>query len=329
MKRILAFTLGLILLLSSCAALAEGSLVLYYSHATDWTDPILKQFQDETGIKVEMVGLGTGELISRIIAESANPQADILWGGVAESYIPISEYLQPYESAELANIQPGAYDAENHLWTAFDIEPMVMIYNTKLVAPEEAPTSWADLLEEKWKGKIASADPLKSSSAFACIMGMVAAYGQEDGGGFEFLKKFVPQLDGKILSSSSGTYKGVDQQEYTIGLTYEEAALRYINAGSDMQVVYPSEGTNINYSPVAIVKGAQNVENAQKFYDFVLSKGVQDGLAAINRRSSRIDVQLPDTFVPFSQITAANYSIQWVIQNTEAFYQLWEDLVTQ
>ena len=329
MKKLFVLFLVLGLLTGSFASLAEGSVVLYYSHATDWTDPLLREFQEETGIKVEAVGLGTGELISRIIAESANPQADILWGGVAESYVPIAEYLASYKSTEIDSLYPGSYDAENYIWTAFDIEPMVMIYNTEMIPKDEAPTSWADLLNEKWKGKIASADPLKSSSAFAVIMGIVGAYGQEDGGGFEFLEKFVPQLDGKILSSSSGTYKGVDAQEYAIGLTYEEAALRYIAAGSKMGIVYPSEGTNINYSPVAIVKGAPNLENAQKFVDFVLSKKTQDKLAQINRRSSRMDVELPEFFVPFSQIPSANASMKWVIDNTEEFYTFWEDLVTK
>ncbi|MEG1844136.1 MAG: iron ABC transporter substrate-binding protein, partial [Clostridia bacterium] len=92
MKKLLALALVLILVLASGAALAGESVVLYYSHAADWSDPIIKEFQDETGITVELVGAGTGELISRIIAESENPLGDILWGGVAESYLPIADY---------------------------------------------------------------------------------------------------------------------------------------------------------------------------------------------------------------------------------------------
>lgn len=327
MKKIVALLLALIMVLAA-SAMAEGSLVLYYSHASDWSDPIIQAFAEKYDVQVEMVGLGTGELISRMQAEKANPQGDILWGGVAESYIPIADLLESYKSTEVDALQAGAYDAEEYKWHAFDIEPMVMIYSTALVDEADAPTSWADLLDEKWVGQIASADPLKSSSAFGVTMGIVAAYGYEEGG-YEFLEKFVPQLDGKVLSSSSGTFKGVSDKEYAIGLTYEEAAMKYIAAGSEMAIVYPTEGTNLVYSPVAIIAGGPNTENAKLFVDYVLSQEVQEQLGALNRRTSRSDVVVPDNFVPFEEIPNANVDSKWVVEHTEEFYSVWEDLIIQ
>ena len=325
MKKVLACILVLTLLCG--CALAEGSLVLYYSHASDWSDPIIQGFAEKYDVDVELVGLGTGELISRIIAESANPQADILWGGVVESYIPIEEYLASYESPQIPNLQAGTWDEDNFKWYPFDLEPMVMIYNTEMV--EEAPTAWADLLREEFRGTIASADPVQSSSAFGVIQSIIAAYGQEDGGGYEFLEKLVPQLDGKLTSGSSAVYKGVSDGEYAVGLTYEEAALKYIAAGATIDVVYPSEGTGILISPVAMVKGAPNEENAKLFIDYVLSEEAQSQLAAVNRRSSRTDIELPDNFVPTAEIPKANYSTEWVVEHTEEFNAVWEDLITE
>ena len=325
MKKVLACILVLTLLCG--CALAEGSLVLYYSHASDWSDPIIQGFSEKYDVDVELVGLGTGELISRIIAESANPQADILWGGVVESYIPIEEYLASYESPQIPNLQEGTWDEDNFKWYPFDLEPMVMIYNTEMV--EEAPTAWADLLREEFKGTIASADPVQSPSAFGVIQSIIAAYGQEDGGGYEFLEKLVPQLDGKLTSGSSAVYKGVSNGEYAVGLTYEEAALKYIAAGATIDVVYPTEGTGILISPVAMVNGAPNAENAKLFIDYVLSEEAQSQLAAVNRRSSRTDIELPDNFVPTSEIPKANYSTEWVVEHTEEFNEVWEDLITE
>ena len=325
MKKVLACILVLTLLCG--CALAEGSLVLYYSHASDWSDPIIQGFSEKYDVDVELVGLGTGELISRIIAESANPQADILWGGVVESYIPIEEYLASYESPQIPNLQEGTWDEDNFKWYPFDLEPMVMIYNTEMV--EEAPTAWADLLREEFKGTIASADPVQSSSAFGVIQSIIAAYGQEDGGGYEFLEKLVPQLDGKLTSGSSAVYKGVSDGEYAVGLTYEEAALKYIAAGATIDVVYPTEGTAILISPVAMVNGAPNEENAKLFIDYVLSEEAQSQLAAVNRRSSRTDIELPDNFVPTAEIPKADYSTEWVVEHTEEFNEVWEDLITE
>ena len=325
MKKVLAILLT-VLLISSCA-LAEGSLILYYSHASDWSDPIIQGFEEKYDVNVELVGLGTGELISRIIAESANPQADILWGGVVESYIPISEYLGSYESPEIANLVEGAWDAETFKWYAFDLEPMVMIYNKSLC--ETAPTSWADLMNEAYKGQIATADPVQSSSAFGVFQSIIAAYGQESGGGYEFLEKLVPQLDGKITSGSSAVYKGVADGEYAVGLTYEEAALKYIDSGADIDVVYPTEGTGILISPVAMVNGAPNEENAKLFIDYVIGAEAQAQLAAVFRRTSRTDIDLPDTVVPTEEIPVADYSTQWVVDHTEEFNELWQDLITR
>lgn len=73
MKKVLALAIAAMMLLLCTSAMAEGSLVLYYSHASDWSDPIIQGFSEKYDVDVELVGLGTGELISRIQAESANP----------------------------------------------------------------------------------------------------------------------------------------------------------------------------------------------------------------------------------------------------------------
>ena len=155
MKRIFALLLVVILTLSA-AALAEGKLVLYYSHAAEWSDPIIQGFEDKYDVDVELVSLGTGECLSRIRAEAANPQADIVWGGVVESYIPVADLLESYESTEIPNLYEGVYDTENHKWYAFDLEPMVMVYNTNDVA--EAPTGWGSMLKEEYKA-LAEGEP--------------------------------------------------------------------------------------------------------------------------------------------------------------------------
>lgn len=325
MKKVLALLLALSMVFALCAISASadgGKLVLYYSHAAEWSDPIIQGFEEKYGIDVELVSLGTGECLSRIQAEAANPQADIVWGGVVESYIPLVDLFDSYKSTEIDALYEGSYDAENFKWYAFDLEPMVMVYNTKNVT--EAPAKWEDLLREDFCGKIATADPVKSSSSFACIQAINAAYGQGEGG-YEFLEKLIGNLDGIILSSSSSVYKGTADGEYDVGLTYEEAALRYRDEGADIDVVYPEEGTNIFVSPVVIVKDGPNTENAKLFVDYVLSQDVQSGLADIYRRTSRTDIALPETFISTADIPTCEYDANWVVENTESFNEFWED----
>ena len=101
----------LIVLAALCAALLPGckksenknasgaaakEMTLYYSNSTDWADPIIQEFEDQTGIKVTLVQDGTSSLFARVKAEAANPQADVVWGGVTDTYRANQDMLQKY-----------------------------------------------------------------------------------------------------------------------------------------------------------------------------------------------------------------------------------------
>ena len=305
-----------------------GELTLYYSNSTEWADPIIQEFEEQTGIKVSLVQDGTSSLFARIKAEAGNPQGDVVWGGVIDTYRANQDLLQPYTSSEAASLKPEAVDP-NGYYTGFDMGPMVMVYNTDLIPEDEAPTKWADLLDEKYKGKIANADPTASSSAFACIMSIILAYGTDDGKGYEFIEKLVENLDGKVISSSSGVYKGVADGEYLIGLTYEEAALRYMESGASIAIVYPEEGTSSSPSGCAIVKDCKNPKSAQLFIDYLSGKEVQSQLGALNRRSVRTDVEDPDTMEAWENIAFVDMDIDWTSSYTEEFNEKWNDFITR
>ena len=178
--------------------------VLFSEHTyADAVKAKLNDFQDLTGIKVNLVQDGTSSLFARVKAEASNPQGDVIWGGVIDTYRANQDMLQPYTSSNVADLKDAAVDP-NGYYTGFDMGPMVMIYNTDLISPEDAPTKWADLLDEKYKGQIATADPTASSSAFACIMSIILAYGTDNGEGYNFVEKLVENLDGKVIESSSG-----------------------------------------------------------------------------------------------------------------------------
>jgi iron(III) transport system substrate-binding protein len=339
MKKLVLATLLLTLLV--CPVFSQGTkeesnkateskeLTLYYSHAADWTDPLIKEFQERTGITVNLVGAGTGELVSRIKAEKENPLADVLWGGGSDSYQVIIDLLEPYEHSEMQNVYASTRDPGNH-WHGTSIDPMVIIYNTKLVSEKDAPKGWADLLNPKFKGSIAHADPARSGSAFMALIIQLESMGgenKENQKGWDYIEKFITNLDGKLLGSSSGTYKGVSDGEYSVGITYEEAALRYQRAGANLKVVYPVEGTSKVPSPIAIVKGAKNLENAKKFVDFILSKDVQERLGDLNRRTVRNDVSLPSIMVSNDKLGDIPYDTKWIGENKDRIMKQWKNVL--
>ena len=300
-------------------------LTLYYSHPAGWTDPIIKEFQERTGIRVDLVGAGTGELAARIRAEKDNPLADVLWGGGSPTYEGIIDLLEPYQHAYMDDVYPESRDPGNR-WHASTTDPMVIIYNPKLVAPEDAPKGWADLLNPKFKGRIAHADPTKSSSAFMALTIQLQTMGGDNETGWKYMADFVDNLDGKLLGSSSGTFKGVSDGEYAVGITYEEAALKYLRAGADLKVVYPIEGT-INFpGPIAIVKGCKNLESAKQFLDFIFSKDVQSLLGDSNKRSVRKDVEFPSYMIPNDSPQFVPYSTT-LLENNDVQIKKWKDLI--
>lgn len=303
----------------------SGSLTLYYSHAADWSDPLVKEFQEKTGITVNLVGAGTGELIARIRAEQANPLGDVLWGGFVDGYAVVDDLLEPYESTELNHLIAEA-KSPNHTWYGFNLEPMVIVYNPKLVKEEDAPRTWEDLTDPKWKGKIAHADPVKSGSSFTAVVNMILSKPSREEG-MELIKRFVDNLDGKLISSSSGTFKGVSDGEYSVGVTYEQGALKYLESGADLKIVYPQDGNTLLTSGLAIIKNAKNKENAQKFVDFLLSKETQSQIGGIYRRTVRTDVSEPEGMVPLDQLNKIPYDMEWAIANKEMITKKWKEFV--
>jgi iron(III) transport system substrate-binding protein len=335
MKKVL-IVVSLFLLLLPVFVFSAGSseeqkadskeLTLYYSHAADWTNPIIKEFQERTGVNVNLVGAGTGELVARIKAEKENPLGDVLWGGGSDSYQVIVDLLEPYAHTEMDSVYESTRDPQNR-WHGTSIDPMVIIYNPKLVAPEDVPTGWADLLNPKFKGRIAHADPARSGSAFMALIIQLLSMGGDNEVGWTYIKDFVDNLEGKVLGSSSGTFKGVSDGEYAVGITYEEAALRYERAGASVKVVYPVEGSSKVPSPIAIIKGGKNTENAKLFVDFILSNDVQSLLGDLNRRTVRKDLELPSIMVSNDDLGDIPYDTVWVGANKERIMDQWKNII--
>ncbi len=305
-----------------------GKLVLYASWSEDRVNPLVQGFTELTGIEVSVVTGGTSELINRIVAEKENPLGDVLWGGGAASYIPIEEYLMPYTTTEIDSLQSICIDPE-HTWYGFSIEPLVVIYNTKLVTGDDIPTGWKDLADPKWAGKMAVVDPTKSSSAYATFLAILEAYGKDDGKGYDFVKEVIANAQGNILSSSSLSYKTVADGEFMVSQTGEESALKYIKDGADLGMVFPEEGTDAIVSPIAGIKGGPNEKSAQLFIDYMLSSQVQDQLASWGIRSARTDVAPSDDFTPMSEIKLLPMDNDWIQANGDAFKDWWKDAVTE
>lgn len=261
--------------------------VVYTSNNVQVIDVALDIAKEKArDLTVQRVTSGTGALMKRIEAEAAKPLGDVVWGAGFGTMAAFKHNFQPYESAEVKGLDPRFVGPDN-LWAGTNAHVMLIMVNEKQLKGEEAPKSWEDLFDAKWKDKVIIGDPVTSGSAYDQVYGIYKLYGQEG------LNKLAANA---IISKSSGqVYKGVANGEYPVGVTMEYAAHSYVAGGQkEIRLVYPTEGVFVAPEAVAIIKNPKNgTDAAHKLYDILLSRDVQEAeLVETFRRPTRNDIDV-------------------------------------
>ena len=320
----LGLVAGLALALCGGAANAQSKQVVVYSaNDNDVNSLVFEAFTKETGIQVQPVAAGSGVLVKRIATEKDRPQGDAVWG-ISRSLLQTnSQYLAPYRSKHQDAI-PAEYRDPNDLWIGTNLHLMVILQNTKLLPEGEGPKSWADLLNPKWKGKIAFTDPANSGSAYTTATLLAALWGGGDEG-WKKVTEFFKQV--KTLNKSSLVFQGVGNGEYPLGVSLENPGYLWASNGAPVKVVYPTEGTTTQMEGVAIIKGGPNTENAKVFVDYVNRKDVREMIfTKLFRRPARQDIdlaKLPGGMPALSQVKLADYDeAGWTAKRTETMAKL-------
>ena len=157
------------------AKAGDNSLLIYRPHPLAFINPLVEEFEKESGVKVEVIAAGTGELLKRVESEKANPLGDIFWGGSLNTMKPKAALFENYTSVNEDHIQPAFKNTEGPMTRFTDIPSVIMI-NTNLIGDVKVE-GYEDLLNPALKGKIAFADPSKSSSSYEHLINMLYAMG--------------------------------------------------------------------------------------------------------------------------------------------------------
>lgn len=335
MKKLLSSFLAIVLVLSLVACSGnskqedEKKLVVYSPNSEDMINVLIPMFEKETGIKVELVSAGTGELLKRIESEADNPYADVLFGGSKATVLGYPDLFQKYVSTNNDAMLEGHKNVEGFL-TPYVADGSVILVNTDIIGDIKVE-GYEDLLNPALKGKIAAADPISSSSAFAQLTNQLLAMGgdYESEKGWKYVEELVKNLDGKVASSSGNVHKSVADGEYPVGLTYEDPSAAYVRDGAPVKIVYPKEGTVYLDAGVEIIKGAKHMENAKKFVDFVTSKEAQDSLGTqLTNRPLRADAKLGDHMTPLDQINIIKEDEEYVKNNRDKIIEKYKEIIT-
>jgi len=332
MKRILSVFLALAVLIAlPCfgAAATGGKLVIYSPNSEDMIRVIIPLFEKETGISVELISMGTGEMFTRIESEQNRPNADVAWGGGRATYFNNLGLFQKHTPAENAKVMKE-YQNSNGIVTLYCLDGSCLLVNTDLV--KNAPVKgYADLLNPVFKGRISMGNPAASSSAFAQLTNILLAMGgYESKSGWDYVEKLLVNTEGKIASGSQAVHKSVADGEYAVALTYEDPAASYVKSGAkNLKVVYPAEGSVYLPAGAAIIKGAKNLENAGKFMDFIVSKAAQDAFgSSLTVRPVRADAKLGSYMTPLKDIKLIFEDYDYVQKNRNDIIARYMDVLT-
>ncbi len=323
MKKFLMVLLSILIIISG--AYAQGGnesdsqeLVIYSAASEGEAEALSAAFNKiHPEIKITIIRAGSGDLATRVKTEWPKPEGDVILLMGAENLAQIYDMLQGYKSVNHDNFDPENRDNQSdppkYYGTSMPLQ--AIMYNTNLLSPEDAPKSWKDLADPKYRGEIVLANPASSGSAYAQLYMMYKLYGMD------FVGDVVKNTT--YVASSTAGPDSVARGEYAITVTGEMNIGKKIAEGDPVAYVLPEEGTGRRIEGSAILANCKNLESAKLFIDFMTSKeAFQIVRDECFRRAVSTEVPGPEGLPSLSEMRFFPY-------NDEEAAALKRDLVTQ
>jgi iron(III) transport system substrate-binding protein len=285
-----------------------GTVRIYVSLATSAMTRLVRGLnQHFPNLKIEFVRAGSVETVKRFVAErqAGRIGADLIHGADPGGF----EYFaqKGWLDTRLAalpltkDFRDGFYDRDAG-WVAARATGIAVVYSTRLVKKEDAPKSWTELIEPKWKGRIAISDPTRAGSSFSHLYAMWKMYGTD------YLEKFAKN---SLLVAGDGTAtrEAIANGERDVAPVSEYDAFTFKKDGKPVDVAWPEDGTIMLPAPLGLVKGSPNNANALALAEYMLSHEGQQITADITLSwSPRKDIKAPGSKPELDSIKLANFN---------------------
>lgn len=286
----------------------SGKVMLYSSMQEAQLQAVEEAFEKAyPGIDMEYYFASGGKVLTKMTTEAQGGQiaADVVWLGDPCDYEGFKNYgwLEKYSSPEEDHIAKAYIDSDGY-YTAGRLVTMGIAWNTTLVKEDEAPKTWEEVLDPKWKNQIIMTDPTQSSTSkyWMAVLMQSEKYGED------YFKKLY-QNGCQLESGTTATHNRVADGSYKIGICLDYVSATLIEEGSPMNFHFTSNDVCTMTSPVALIKGCANQENGKHLIDFLLSKEGQEVLVANNLVSVRDDVKMT---IDTSAISAVNMPVDFL-----------------
>jgi len=326
-RRIAAALAAATLAVSGAALAQKTPLTVYTALETDQ----LKAYQEgfnkaHPDIEITWVRDSTGVITAKLLAEKANPKADVVMGVAATSMgvFDAEGMLVPYAPQGLSRIAAQYRDAKNPpAWVGMDVWGATICFNTveaqKRGIPK--PETWKDLTKPVYKGQIVMPHPASSGTGYFDVTAWLQLYGEAEGW------KFMDGLHENIaqyMHSGSRPCAAAANGEYVVGISFEYRANREKAQGKPIDLVFPKEGLGWDLEAIGIHKGTKQMAAAQKLMDWAAS----DAAMALYAKNFAI-VAVPSLSQPLPNVPAdygsrlVKNDFAWAAKNRDKILAEW------
>ena len=272
--------------LVSCANQSNDELTIYTSRQPQLLEPILENFYQDTGIKVNLLSGNAQELMERIVAEGEQSKADIfmtvdagvLWQAKDRNiFSKINSFI-------LEDNIPSYLRDPDSQWFGLSKRARTIVYSSDQFSEGDF-SSYEDLAHPKWRGKLCLRTSKKVYNR-SLMASMIDAYGYDQAK--EIVSGWVANLATEVFSNDTNALKAVSSGQcgVTIVNTYYLARLLDDPKYSNLQLFWANQsgrGVHVNISGAGVVKTSKNKENAQKLLEYLSSDSAQDFYASANK----------------------------------------------
>lgn len=228
-------------------------------------------FTQETGVKVELLSMSSGEVLSKLRAEGGTPSADLWFGGGIDAFMSAKEdgLLEQVTFDATADLADEFKDPDG-FWFSKGITIVGFLLNDALMDELQltAPASWADLTNASYAGEIIMSNPAVSGTNYAVVNALLQTLGEEEGWNyFDSLNANIAYYGKRGSDPLNKTGAG----EYAIGISYIDRGVEAQAEEKGLTIVYPSDGIPWVPEGVAVFKNADNAEAAKYFVEWLFS----------------------------------------------------------
>ena len=282
-----------------------GSLVVYSGRSESLVGPIIEQFEEVTGINVAVKYGGTGEIAATILEEGNNSPADVFFaqdpGGLG--VVASAGLLETLPTSITAKVPTWARSPESE-WVGISGRARVVVYNTDNLTPDQIPTKMEDFTKPEWKGRIGWAPTNGSFQAMVTAMRVV--WGEEKTQ--EWLLG-IQANDPKVYPKNTPTVAAAGAGEVDVGFVNHYYLHRFLAeegegfSARNYHVTDGGPGGIILVAGGGILKSAENKDNAERFFNFMLSRVAQQYFAGQTYEYPLVDgVKTDRVLIPLDEI---------------------------